>query len=352
MTAHPHRVRRSVSTALTVAILLASCSDDSSDSADSAASSTSSTAVVDVGTRDDVVTALTDEVVVPAYVAADDRAAELEAAVSVLCAAPTDAPALEQARTAWRATRAAWAYTRAARFGPVMEQRAMSQVDFPVDPEKLAALIAGSDPLDAESVGGLGADQRGLGAIELALFIDDTIDARECEFAASASTLVHTATTAVATAWVDDPPTDSKTFIDGVVNGVIFALVDVGDQQLGKASGDVSGEPEFAEVDDGPARSTLDEIASVLDGVSALIDGGLADLVATVSPDAAARVRTELDAAIAAVAAVPPPMATTTDTAPLSAAYEAVLVPLRTMRTEFASLLGVTLTLGDADGDS
>lgn len=347
------RTARSVMVAVLTLFALAACSGDDSPATTAVESSTSaSSPVVDADTRDEAVTALTSGVIVPAFENLESSVGELATSVDALCVAPADQAALVAARDAWRAARVSWMTTRAFRFGPVMDLRAMSKIDFPVDPEKVSALVTGTDPLDAASLNGLGADQRGLGAVELLLFIDDDITPRECEMAASAISLISEMASEVAVAWRDEPLTDTKEFVDGIVNGSIFALVDVGDQQLGKASGDVSGVPEFAEVDDGPAKSALDDIAAILVSVTSVVDGGLGALTATISPDAAEKLPVELAATIAAVASVPAPMADTVDTAPLSAAYSAAQPPLRTLRAEVASLLGVTLTLGDADGDS
>lgn len=348
------RSRRSVVLAALMAFSVAACSGDggSSTTVTAVGTSAGSLPVVGAATREEAMAALTAGVIVPGFDNVEASFAGLTTTIDDLCGAPTDAAVLAAARDAWRAARVSWMTTRAFRFGPVVELRAMSKIDFPVDLEKVSALVAGTAALDAESLAGLGADQRGLGAVELLLFTDDEISARECEFAAAATSLVLATASEVAVAWRDAPPTDTKVFIDGIVNGAIFALVDVGDQQLGKASGDVSGVPEFAEVDGGPAQSALDDIAAILSSVTSVVDGGLGALTRTISPEAAAKLPVELAATIAAVAAVPAPMAETTDTAPLSAAYAATQPPLRTLRAEVATLLGVTLTLGDADGDS
>ena len=346
-------VARSVAAAVVSSVLVACSGGGTSATTDTAASTAPSTvSTVNAATRDEAVAVLTSGVIVPAFDDFVSRVGELGPAIDALCVAPADQAALSAARDVWRAARRSWMATRALRFGPVMELRATSKIDFPVDPDKVSALVAGSDPLDPTSLSGLGADQRGLGAVELLLFVDDDITARDCEMAASATALVLTASIEVSDAWRDQPPTDTKAFVDGIVNGAIFALVDVGDQQLGKASGDVSGVPEFAEVDDGPAHSALDDIQAILSGVTAVVNGGLGALTATISPDAAARLSVELSATAAAVAAVRAPIADTVDTAALSAAYAAVQPPLRTLRAEISSVLGVTLTLGDADGDS
>ena len=57
-------------------------------------------------------------------------------------------------------------------------------------------------------------------------------------------------------------------------------------------------------------------------------------------------------AAVDALEAIPSPLFTVADPAPVHAAYEALKAAQVTLRAEIASQLGVTLTFGDADGDS
>lgn len=317
----------------------------------------SSVPVVAGVSRDDVMSSLTNDAIVPTFDALAASATSLVTAIEVLCLDPSDAASLTATQVAWRETRLAWNLTRAFRFGPPMELRSMSKIDFPADLDKVTDLLAGRDPVDAESVAALGADKRGLGSIEFVLFGADQVTDRACMFVLSAAGLVAGATSDAALGWRAAELGDTKQFIDDSVNGVIFALVDIGDQRLGKASGAVSGIAEYAEVDSGPAHTSLDEIGSVLDSIDLILHGGpdaagLYDLVAIQSAESVDRLASDLSAARAAVTAIPAPLADASDTVLTTAAYEAVRAPLRTVRTETASLLGVTLTLGDADGDS
>lgn len=307
--------------------------------------------------RDEVADALMVDVFEPAYAGLAAATDALAAAVESLCAQPDDPARLDAAQSAWRDAASAWAVTRSFRFGPVMELRASSDISFEVDPAKVAALIAGNDPVTPDAIARFGADQRTLTGAELVLFADEPIDGRRCEYLASTTSLVADAAREVAEAWIAGPEFEAQDVIDETVNGITFALAEIADMQLGKASGDVSGTPEFAEVDDGPAKGALDGMLDTLDGIDAVLSGGdggsgINDLIADQSVEASERLATQLAEARAAIEAVPPPLADTADMAPVSAAYEAVQAPLTTMRTEVASLLGVTLTFGDADGDS
>jgi putative iron-regulated protein len=316
-------------------------------------------ATVPAESRDAVIAGLTDGVIIPDYQAVASAATVLATELADVCASPGEpaAASLTAAQDAWRATRVAWAMTRSYRFGPVMELRASSKIDFPADAAKVTALIDGTEPLDSAAIGGLGADQRGLGAIEVVLFGEAPLNERSCEYLVGASGLVADTSGKVVEAWqaytIDDP----KMFIDDTVNGVIFALTDVGESQLAKAGGTASGTPEMAEIDSGAARSALDDMAAVLDGVSAVLTGGptgvgLNAALAGQSPDVVDRLGGSVANARSALTAIPAPLATTTDTDAINAASQATADVLTIVRAEVASLLGVTLTLGDADGDS
>ena len=114
--------------------------------------------------REEVLVALTDTVIVPGYRAAAEGMNELRAALDGLCAAPA-ADGLAAARIAWRDARAGWLRTQATWFGPVMERRSRSLVDWsPVDAPRIEETLAGRDAISPEVVREfLGASQRGLG---------------------------------------------------------------------------------------------------------------------------------------------------------------------------------------------
>ena len=300
--------------------------------------------------RDDVVATIVADVIVPGYVRMDAATAALRTAIDDLCAQPADAQ-LATAQQAWREARQAWSATRAYRLGPATDRRSMSKIDFTIDPAKIIDLLAGTDPVDVTAIGSLGSDQRGLGGIELALFGSAPVDPRACEYAASASELVAAAATALADDWAAGVDLGTQVVIEDLVNGVVFALADVADMRLGPASGSTTGRAAPAEIDAGPAQSALDDMVAVLDSVDAVV-GGLEPLVSEQSVETTDRLATQLDKARTNIGLIPAPLATTTDEDAMTNAYRSTTAALLLARTEVASLLGVTLTLGDADGDS
>ena len=123
--------------------------------------------------RTEVMQSLTGLVIVPGYREAAERTEELRVSVESLCDTPNDAT-LETARQRWRAARSAWVATAALRFGPAMERRSESVVDWwPIDPEKIDGVLDEGDTVSVERVSEfMSSTQRGLGAVEYLLFGD------------------------------------------------------------------------------------------------------------------------------------------------------------------------------------
>jgi predicted lipoprotein len=322
---------------LVIGVTVGACGGGDSDSGDPTPS------------RDDVVAAITTEVIVPGYERLAAATAALQAALDDLCAHQDD-DRLAVAQQAWRDARQAWAATRPYRLGPATERRAMSKVDFPIDATKITLLLTGTDPVDAAAVASLGSDQRGLGGIEVALFGDDPTGARPCAYAASASELVAATAATLLEDWETGVDADAQQVVEELVNGTVFALGEMADMRLGPASGSTTGAATPADVDAGPAHSALDDMLAVLDGVDEVVDG-LDPLISAQSAETAERLATQLAKARANIGLIPAPLATATDVEAMASAYRSTAAALTIARAEVASLLGVTLTLGDADGD-
>lgn len=331
-------MRRLVSVFVIGATITACSGDDASDMGG------------DTPSRDDVVAAITTDVIVPGYERLAAATGALQTALDDLCAQPGD-DQLAVAQQAWRDARQAWSETRPYRLGPATDRRAMSRIDFPIDATKITQLLAGTEPVDVTAVGSLGSDQRGLGGIEVALFGDDPTGARPCAYAASAAELVAATATTLTDDWAAGVDMGAQQVVEELVNGTVFALAELSDMRLGPASGSTTGTPTPADVDSGPAHSALDDMLALLDGVDAVV-AGLDPLVSAQSAATADRLATQLGKARTYIGLIPAPLATTTDVAATESAYRSTTAALIIARSEVASLLGVTLTLGDADGDS
>jgi len=81
---------------------------------------------------------------------------------------------------------------------------------------------------------------------------------------------------------------------------------------------------------------------------------GLGGLVGELSGPTRTNLVRQLEDSVTAVAAIPPPLADLTDdhVPAVQAAYEQVRAARVTLRTQVASILGITLSFSDSDGDS
>lgn len=363
------------------AMILAGCSGG--DGADQGGND--ETTAVD---RSEVVAAAVDDVIVPGYEALAARTAELVTATETLCGAP-DEQKFTDARDAWSAAQSAWARTAAYRFGPIKDLRLLARIAYAVDTDKVARFAAEStESLTADELHGKGADLRGLNAVQYLLFTPTTVaelSPRACSYAAAAATLSAAAADEVRVAWVDgvdgEAPaadqmkepggdgmwSDSTEALEDLLNGSLGALTTVVDMQLGPVIGVDGEEPDPQGTDSGAAhrlsQDMLDEIAGIqgiVSGVSGTDDDGasLAALVAAAGAERTAEsMSTTLSSAADSIGAAGTPIHDLDPVADqramddLSTAYDLLRGLRTTMSTEVASLLGLTVSFSDADGD-
>ena len=317
--------------------------------------------------RRDVYRSLTDRVIVPGYERLDLAASDLAASVAALCSSPDDAR-VRAAREAWVRTWRAWNRLRPFRFGPLTDRRTVSDIAFMIDPDKVDAVLAGSEPaagppFTPESVAGVGADTRGLVAIEHLLFTRDPGEADTCAYASASSAVVAAAADDARAAWADgvdgDGPfadelrsangADTRAVLDDLVNGITMSVNEISKDLVAAEEA-----PGRSRDPSGHVRARLrDTLAGVRDAyLGAGREGpGVGELVAAASAGTDERIRTRLDRAEAALAALPVDLDDASDreirqASARTRALGTVLI------AEVASLLGVTLGLGDADGDS
>ncbi|MPY93202.1 MAG: hypothetical protein GEV08_09090 [Acidimicrobiia bacterium] len=308
-----------------------------------------------------------EQVLVPAYAALADTARELAGLTASLCAAPGE-PSLAATLEAWREARTAWRHVQAVATGPIMDLRLMTTVDYAADPDKVADLAAGTEPVDVAGLHEVGSDRRGLTAVELLLGPEGVLGgpgfARRCTYAASAAEISAQAAETVSAAWAaggEGEPPYRDTILErptqaeaDLLNELVFVLQAIAERRLPTALGVDGDAPDVAAADPGPLQRALPEMVEDLDGALAVYDALIAPSVARVSTGAATRVHDELAAARRQLAALPVPLATAVADEPeaTAAALEATTTALRSLSTEVASLLGATLTFSDADGDS
>jgi predicted lipoprotein len=359
------RGARPLTLILAVALLLGACSDDRKLSGD------------DQRSTRDVLTAIADGVIIPSYQALVTNLTALDSSLATLCQAPS-ADALATSRARWRDAEVAWQSTRATGVGPAIQQRAMTAIAFRANADKVEALLAGDGPVDSTSLSLLGADVRGLGAIEIALHapgsdrVETPAGVRRCTYASSAADLAITASQAVLDAWTGAGSGSAAyrdTFVDGmdgepissvgaVVNEMAFRLQQIDDQGVRALAAAATPDDLPVNRREGPAAYGIESLRGVLGGIAAAVQGpdgdpGLVALVRTRSSGTADRLQQLTTEAVDALRVLPESSAAALqDHAAVEAAARAVAALRVLVTTEVASQLGVTIGFSDSDGDS
>ncbi len=326
---------------------------------------------------------------IPSYRVLAATAADLQVAIEDLVTAP-GAERLALAQGAWRATRRAWKETEAFRLGPSEAQRTSARIDWPTaNPSQINAEIAGGNALSSAYLDTLGAQKVGFQAIEVFIFDPEggdagavagllgNEDARRRAYLLALAVNLRERTEELRDAWEpsggnfgadfvasgiggDTFPTLKEAF-DEVVNRMIFTAEVVEESRLGQPIGVKGGGPRPDLVESPRSGDTAAGIVANLQGIADVYRGtyeggqaiGLGAQVAPLSAEVDATVRQLLDEAIAAVQAIPTPLADAVVNHPdeALAAYEAVQRLRRALTLDVASVLGVKLTFGGNDGD-
>ena len=316
------------------------------------------------------------------------QAAEgLRSGLEGFCAAP-DAGTLAQAQAAWMQLRGPWKRLLASPFGPIVDEGYASAIDFwPARPSSIEGGLASGASSQAE-LDALGVASKGMPAIEYLLWDPQLGDAAILELYLAAEgpqRCAHVELLAadvalrldeLDAAWRDpggfaeqlEQAGSSEAFptlalaIDELLNAMIAGLHELDDPKLGAPLGESVGAPQPDLVESRFSDRSLLDIRDGLDGFERAYFGsgegsedapGLSLVVASESAAVDQRVRDALEAARAAVEAVPEPLRTAIVEAPeqVAAAREAVHQLRVVLTVEVASLLGVTVSLSDNDGD-
>lgn len=332
----------------------------------------------------------TEEVVLPTCAELSERASELASQLELLASDPDQAD-LTGTRQAYREVRDSLEEAQAFGFGPWEELHSAAALDqSPVDVAKLEAELGSDSELTPEHLRTLGANKRGLHALEYLLFpeddaewqsallADDVAGQRRRQFASAAGRLVADAAEALRGAW--DPATggyarrfsqpgaaDSVSAtvqggLDTLLNQCVVLSEVVANVKLGKPLGATTGgsvEPSAQESE--RAGTSLRDMLGNLRGVRNIYFGArgaesspsLSTLVRAKSPSADRHAREALAAAEAALEAVPEPLTLALSESPDSVrtAYDSLKTLKRVLATEVLGSLGASLKFSDNDGD-
>jgi putative iron-regulated protein len=332
----------------------------------------------------------TEQVILPTHAELSARTADLATLLSELEVEPAaaDLPALRQA---YLDVRGPLQESRAFGFGPATELHSDAALDqSPIDPAKIDAELSGDVELTPQHLGTLGANKRGLHAIEYLLFPEDdaaweqalledtTAGARRRKFLSSAGELVAGSAVELEQAWEpseggyarrfsepggpDSVASSVQAGLDTLLNEAVFLSEVVANAKLGKPLGsDTGGEVDVAAQESQRSAASLADMAGNLRGIRNVYFGtrdgsvgpSLSSLVQGKSPSTDLHARQALDAAEQALLAVPEPLtqALLEDPESVNAAYEAIKTLKRVLATEVLGSLGASLKFNDNDGD-
>ena len=334
--------------------------------------------------RQDVLVSLTADVIAPRFETAAAEMNTLRDALHTLCGSPTAAN-LQRAQDAWRSAREAWMRSQAMWFGPVMDRRSRSLVDWaPVDPERIEDLLAMRDDITAEYVREfLASTQRGLGTVEYIIFGDDAAALEALSAAGGGRCRYLTALGDVAAAELDGVVADWTVgnaesgayagYFDGtaesallgrsavaeIVRTSVFLARSITDMRLGKALGigdDVKADPSAIPM--GAAHNAVADMRNQVLGMQDMYVGadgglGLGALIAGLSAAADERMRAAFENALEAIGQLEEPLHANMAQNPAAAqtAHARLTELKRALNTEVVSLLDVSVGFADTDGD-
>lgn len=332
--------------------------------------------------RRDVLAHLADDVFVPTHESLATNAATLRPTLTALCDAP--GPTYADAQTAWSSTRAEWSRAAAFMFGPIAAQMQAGPLDFwPVRTATIDAAIAEApETADAAYLDGLGTSAKGMPAYEYLLFGEDLTGigafqsgSAPCAYMGLLADDIAERTAELAAAWPAEAAalktageSGSKyarvqDALDVVVNATIENLYAMVKTKLDRPLGNLTGSPVDPElVESRFSRNSLADLGDNLDGFARVYLGadlepggepGLGALVAARDPDLDASILAQLDRTRAALDAVEPTLADAliADRTAVQLARDEIDALRRLVKLDVATLLNVTLSLSDNDGD-
>ncbi len=334
--------------------------------------------------EDAVLISLTDSIIVPEYEALAAESNNLRKSLEDLCAAPSDA-ALIEARQAWRKARAPWMRAEAAWFGPVMDRRSVSLMDWsPIDAERIETMLTDRPATTEDEVRNvLSSTQRGFGAIEYLLFDEDALQqlsgsrTARCDYLTALGLVVESEATAINHDWSvarehgpaykdfftgrSDSSLLTRQAVAELVRTQVFLIRTIVDMRLASALGLREGGPDPTAIPGGAGDNTLDDLRNEILGMRSMYIGsdgedglGISDLVLVLSEDTDERMRNEFEASLSAIDAVGMPLKSALDREPerVRLVYDRLVDLQRTLSVEVVSLLGVSIGFSDTDGDS
>ncbi|HKY39166.1 MAG TPA: imelysin family protein [Polyangiaceae bacterium] len=332
----------------------------------------------------------TEQVILPTHAELSERAGDLAALLTELDSEPASAD-LGALRQAYLDVREPLQESRAFGFGPATELHSDAALDqAPIDPVKIDQELSGEAELTPAHLRTLGANKRGLHAIEYLLFPetdseweaalleDSDAGARRRQFLASAGELVAESAAELEAAWDPAGGAYARRFsepggpdsvsdgvqagLDALLNESVFLSEVVANTKLGKPLGSATGgEVDITVQESERSGASLSDMLGNLRGIRNVYFGtrdgsigpSLSTLVRGKSPTADLHARQALEAAEHSLLSIPEPFtdALLDEPETVSAALETIKTLKRVLATEVLGTLGASLKFNDNDGD-
>jgi len=327
-------------------------------------------------TRQGVLTSLVGEVIVPVTTAVATTSSDLERAVRGLATAPSSSM-LRAARARFAPALLAWKRAQCFRAGPIVDTSALVRATFwPARPAAIEGILAETSAIDETAIANLGADARGMYALEYLLFPLELDDAacvasfvseggrRRAELCSwlAASIATHAASAAkalgdgqaYAARFAQDGQLSLSMLVQQMIETIETLLTNRLELVLGLAQSHML-KPH--ELEGWPSGMSHEIVLAQLTGNEQLYrggdGGGLADLTRLSAPAIAQQVSSRYEAAITAIRALGAPLerVVTTQRKKLELAAAATKALELALKVDLASALGVTITFQTGDGD-
>lgn len=286
----------------------------------------------------DVVASYVDDVIVPTYDLLAERADALDDAVAAFAADPTD-QTLNDARDAWRATRVPWEQGEASLFGPVDSNGYDPALDsWPVNRADLDAVLGGED-VTAERVAGLDPSLKGFHTVEYLLFGPDAnktldeFDEGQFQYLDATAAELSRVGRLLATSWTEgvdggqpyaevfrtagEPGNSAYPSRSAAGQEIVGGIIAIADEVANGKLADPYNERDPTLVESQFSHNSLTDFQNNVVSIRNSYLGemaeagtggtGLAAWVAERDPELDARVRSEIEAALTALAAIPAP---------------------------------------------
>lgn len=292
----------------------------------------------------EMVTNLTEDVIVAGYNDLADEGEAMLLATQTLVATPTQAN-LEAAQDAWKAARQPWEQGESHIFGPVDSMGIDPHLDsWPLNTIDLTTVLSTTTGFDAETIKSWNDDVQGFHTMEYLLFGDGVADntkaiaeltANERDYLMGLAEVFRDYTKDLDDAWVvshdassgkaygellKNPGSDGNTFyssnvgvVEELINGMIGIVDEVGNGKIADPFGESVSSADTSKVESQYSWNSLTDFSNNIIGVRNVYQGeltgaadkqGIVDFVAAADKDLATRVGTEIDNAILTIQAI------------------------------------------------